>query len=1448
MERAWEGATMTPTPVTDEFLVNTHGVDAPPPAFSGLQSQPTIAALAGGGFVVVWASVGPGGTPVLPGGSFTDIHAQVYDAAGNPVGIEFRVNTTTANQQFSPAVAALDGGGFVVTYTAHNVAGDANFSVVGQRFDADGDPVGGEFRVDQDNDGDNGQQTSTVTALEGGGFLVTWTAPKQDGPTGVIDGSGAAVLGRIYDAAGAVVTNEFLLNTTTLNNQNFSSATALAGGFVVTWSSADPASPAVSNISGQRFDLAGNPVGDEFPINTTTANDQSFSSTTALAGGGFVVTWSSVVAGEYNIIGRRFAGFEADGTPIPAGGEFTINTFTPGRQIFSSVTALADGGFLVVWQSNNQDGGNFGVFGQRFDAAGNPVGDEFQINQTTAGNQGFEQAGGDYTAVQLASGEVMVVWQSGSAFGTDVFARRFALPPLSDDVIVVGSSDTFIDLSSHVDVAGDVVVADNPNATDIDLSNLGSVGGDFTLSNNDALLTVSAPNLTEVGGSVDVNDNTVAGGIDLSALLSSGGPVNVNNNTVGGGIDLSALLSSGGPVDVNNNTVGGGIDLSALLSSGGPVNVNNNTVAGGIDLSALESTGGSVNVNDNTMTAFSAGNLGSVGGNFSVINNASLLGLNLPSLTEVAGNFDASDNDAIANLNVGSLVEAQGFVRVSNNAGLETVVAGVLGKVGGDLAVTDNPSLTGVILPSLMEVGGNLDVSDNPSALQLDISALENVGGSVNISDNDALDDINIGSLFDTKGGINVSNNSSIENVVAGVLNQVGGDFAVIGNASLAGLTLPNLAAVDGDLTVAGNDAMAGITILGPVTVAGDVELEAGAEGTTNFITTGDFNTGGGNVTTKVSDGASNTIMIGDTNTGGGDLNAATEGTSGTVTVGDVDTGGGDVNIDTEGTADVTVGTITTGEGDVTIAAGSDATAVDASGLGADGGEVVLTGGAGGDSKVTVGDMDDGGGVLVIIGAGGVTVTAEDGLSRLTITGTAGDDTATGSATADNTMDGGGGNDDLTGGAAEDDIDGGEGDDTLEAGDGDDEVDGGEGDDTIVGGHGGGNDRYRGGAGFDRVTYASAALGVFVDLAAGTATGAEIGSDTLSEIEAVTGGSGDDRIGGNAANNALDGAAGNDTAFFSGRRSDYTIEAIGDPNEYRITDNRAGANDGTDIVTGFELFEFSDRTLSEADLLNPPPLFNVIDGTARNDRLHGTAAADQISGLAGNDVIWAKAGGDLVIAGPGNDVVFADGGDDTVKATVKDGNDIYFGDGGSDTFDFSETSAAATVSLGTTIFGLTLNDVGYATSKEIGHDLLHDFENAIGGSGNDNITGNNAANDLRGGAGNDTIAGLRGDDTLHGDAGNDRLTGGRGSDWMDGGPGSDTFVFPAAQSQAGDTDMIGGFVVGQDHLLFQGLAVNQLAELDVNGDAVLDTQLTLNDGARVQLAGVNGVNDWHVLL
>lgn len=106
------------------------------------QSNPSITALADGGYVVTWTSN-------LQDGSNYGIYAQRYSADGSLVGGEFRVNTTTANHQNAPSIAALSGGGFVVTWTSVNQDGSSS-GVYGQQYGANGVPIGGEFRVNTD--------------------------------------------------------------------------------------------------------------------------------------------------------------------------------------------------------------------------------------------------------------------------------------------------------------------------------------------------------------------------------------------------------------------------------------------------------------------------------------------------------------------------------------------------------------------------------------------------------------------------------------------------------------------------------------------------------------------------------------------------------------------------------------------------------------------------------------------------------------------------------------------------------------------------------------------------------------------------------------------------------------------------------------------------------------------------------------------------------------------------------------------------------------------------------------------------------------------------------------------------------------------------------------------------------------------------------------------------
>jgi Ca2+-binding RTX toxin-like protein len=109
----------------------------------------------------------------------------------------------------------------------------------------------------------------------------------------------------------------------------------------------------------------------------------------------------------------------------------------------------------------------------------------------------------------------------------------------------------------------------------------------------------------------------------------------------------------------------------------------------------------------------------------------------------------------------------------------------------------------------------------------------------------------------------------------------------------------------------------------------------------------------------------------------------------------------------------------------------------------------------------------------------------------------------------------------------------------------------------------------------------------------------------------------------------------------------------------------------------------------------------------------------------------------------------------------------------------------------------------------LGTDTISQFENILGGIGNDKFTGTTGGNRMEGGNGSDQLNGLGGADTLIGGGGNDNLQGGNGNDTIVGGAGrdimvgggdSDTFVFNAESESAvgGQRDRINDFVQDAD--------------------------------------------------
>jgi Ca2+-binding RTX toxin-like protein len=323
----------------------------------------------------------------------------------------------------------------------------------------------------------------------------------------------------------------------------------------------------------------------------------------------------------------------------------------------------------------------------------------------------------------------------------------------------------------------------------------------------------------------------------------------------------------------------------------------------------------------------------------------------------------------------------------------------------------------------------------------------------------------------------------------------------------------------------------------------------------------------------------------------------------------------------------------------------------------------------------------------------------------------------------------------------------------LEGDSGADTLTGGLGNDTLFGGDDGEN---------DVANYSAASGAVTVNLAAGTATGAD-GSDALFGIEFVFGSASGDTITGDEEANFIRGNGGNDTLNGGGQNLALAVGNIqGDFADYQsaagavtvsLASQGAGqvTGQGTDTLTNFE----SIRGSNNGDTLTGDAGNNFLRGGLGNDTLNGgggidwadyrnasasvtvSLATNTSSGADGVDTLSLIEG---ISGSDFNDTFTGSAGDDWFRG--RNGNDSITGGAGFDMVTYRPAGGGVTVNLG----------AGTVTGAE-GADTLSGIEGAEGTMFNDTLIGNNAtANALYGFGGNDTLRVTQGADTLDGGA------------------------------------------------------------------------------------------------
>jgi len=282
------------------------------------------------------------------------------------------VGVPAGNFQINPAVAVLNNGDVVAVWSSFNEAGSGSLQdVYGQVFSPAGQKIGGEFLINQFTS--YNQRTPAVAALQSGGFVVTWVSEQQNRQA-VLPGTtntavvlaatttpSADIYARLYDSNAVFTTGEFLVDTNSNPCANPGVTAASDGGFLIVWDANDM----VNHTNGWDIyarSFSSNGVGGAVAlVNSYTYGDQYAPRVSAI-GMDYLVVWTSLGQdGSREGVYEQFLHGVA-----PVGGEFRVNSTTLGQQMHPVVTSDGASQFLVAWTSYAGNPYSFDLFAQRY--------------------------------------------------------------------------------------------------------------------------------------------------------------------------------------------------------------------------------------------------------------------------------------------------------------------------------------------------------------------------------------------------------------------------------------------------------------------------------------------------------------------------------------------------------------------------------------------------------------------------------------------------------------------------------------------------------------------------------------------------------------------------------------------------------------------------------------------------------------------------------------------------------------------------------------------------------------------------------------------------------------------------------------------------------------------------------------------------------------------------
>ncbi|MCP1831714.1 hypothetical protein J2R76_000141 [Bradyrhizobium sp. USDA 4532] len=305
-----------------------------------------------------------------------------------------QVNTTdNGTAQSGGQIAPLDAsdGGYVIVWTDSSDVFSTGQAVIGQRFDVNGNKVGGEVKISLFANGDDSiSDGSSIANLHNGTIAVTYTD---------FFGGNNNTWVRVVNTALNVVRDD-AIDTSALQTSH-SSITAFANSSYVVSYTLDNGS-GNTDILGRIVTSTG-VVGAPFTVDDDGTQSADFSQLATLSNNNFVDVWQRLVGGDHDVY---FSIYTPTGAVVA---DHFIAANTTFEETDPDVAALTGGGFVVAWTDASGDGSGQSIQARIYNNTGGLVTPDFQLNTTSLGNQN------EVTLVGLADGGFVATWEDDNA-------------------------------------------------------------------------------------------------------------------------------------------------------------------------------------------------------------------------------------------------------------------------------------------------------------------------------------------------------------------------------------------------------------------------------------------------------------------------------------------------------------------------------------------------------------------------------------------------------------------------------------------------------------------------------------------------------------------------------------------------------------------------------------------------------------------------------------------------------------------------------------------------------------------------------------------------------------------------------------------------------------------------------------------------------------------------